>query len=669
MSVNNPKKMPISVHPRKLAFTAAHLRQLNTPDAYLLPLAVVGFVDMNCFYCQCERNRLRLSDDAPIVCSQWGALIAVSYAARKFGVNRHTNLAAAKQLCPDLVPVSPAVFKKGDSHWFYTKHIPPRANYKISLDPYRRESRKILRLLLLHCDVVEKASVDEAFLDLGRLIYKKIIEEFPQLQDCEGDLPPVPEDIDRAWYGEVTRTPAELADQKQLRLVSDWDDVCMLIALKVMFELRREVRKELGYMTLGGVARNKRLAKLAGGLIKPDMQTVVRNSLIPVFLANFELTDITGMGGKTGDLVLAQFDVPPDQNSIAYLRENFSLEDLRKELHDEGLSSRVYEMVRGNHQEPFKPRISVKSMMSRKNFMPDAPVETLFDAMDWAKVFIGDLYGRLIELDDENLSLLLSQEDRREKGYIMRPKTLSVQITTLSYSHISRQLPLPISRDLEKLKELMWATTFRVLVELLEQTTVSTLNPNVKLRSLKVSDTEALKKYKIMLLANLCIVISNFVTTTDSHLIDLYANSTAQDMKKLFEEVNQPKPEPPKKEKKGMDRSYVDLLFQDFERNKVAAPEPKPKPAFKEDREYVNKLFAEFESLKSPEPKPEPKHEKEKENPLLASLIKHRHCHECNIPVEDVFEHADFHYAKQLSERLNTTPLPKKRRTQTRLPF
>jgi hypothetical protein len=46
------------------------------------PLRVIALCDSDAFYAACERERLGLSDSAPIVVQQWDSLIAVSYPAR-----------------------------------------------------------------------------------------------------------------------------------------------------------------------------------------------------------------------------------------------------------------------------------------------------------------------------------------------------------------------------------------------------------------------------------------------------------------------------------------------------------------------------------------------------------------------------------------------------------
>jgi DNA polymerase eta len=81
--------------------------------------------------------------------------IAVNYPARKFGITRHEPPAEALKKCPDLVMVHVATYRNGDSEPGYWDGAKPET-HKVSLDPYRRESLKILRVFSEFCPVVGK---------------------------------------------------------------------------------------------------------------------------------------------------------------------------------------------------------------------------------------------------------------------------------------------------------------------------------------------------------------------------------------------------------------------------------------------------------------------------------------------------------------------------------
>lgn len=72
----------------------------------LNPLRVIAHCDVDAAYAQFEAQRLGIdSFKVPVAVQQWNGLIAISYAARSFGINRHADIESAKKLCPELVMV------------------------------------------------------------------------------------------------------------------------------------------------------------------------------------------------------------------------------------------------------------------------------------------------------------------------------------------------------------------------------------------------------------------------------------------------------------------------------------------------------------------------------------------------------------------------------------
>ena len=51
-------------------------------------LRVIALCDSDAFYAGCEMVRLNVDPSVPLVVLQWESLIAVNYAARKFGISR-----------------------------------------------------------------------------------------------------------------------------------------------------------------------------------------------------------------------------------------------------------------------------------------------------------------------------------------------------------------------------------------------------------------------------------------------------------------------------------------------------------------------------------------------------------------------------------------------------
>lgn len=170
---------------RRSRFTYRHLAQLAACNPSS-PLRVIAHIDLDAFYAQCEMVRLGVPDDRPLAVQQWQGLIAVNYAAREAGIGRHCNVSEAKQLCPDLIAQHVATWREGDDKWAYRDDAAANmVSDKVSLDPYRLQSRRILALVeqLLPADQhkVEKASIDEVFVDLSAHVHAVLRDRFPEL--------------------------------------------------------------------------------------------------------------------------------------------------------------------------------------------------------------------------------------------------------------------------------------------------------------------------------------------------------------------------------------------------------------------------------------------------------------------------------------------------------
>lgn len=444
-------------------FTYRNLLDLNDPKrAYKSPLAVVCHIDLNAFFAQCEQLRLGLSLADPVVCVQWNSLIAVSYAAREYGITRMDRLQQAKLKCPNLIPAHTAVFKKGQPSWKYVDYMPSPVDHKVSLDPYRREGKKVLDIFRSECDLVEKASVDESFMDLGRLVFKKILELFPNLlermserSDLLSPIESLPDSLEFKGYvigKNAAENGSSIVDEEHNYLVEDWDDLCILIGSNICFDLRKKVENELGYKTSGGVGRVKTIAKLASGFQKPDQQTIVRNDSIPAFLKYFKLTDFWSLGGKMGDYIKERLG---DDISISSLRDTYdSPTKLAKLLGgDTELANKLYRIVRGELYVEIENKVLIKSMMANKNFRGQS-VSSTKDLLPWIDVFVGELLLRIQDLDDEYNTNL-------------RPTKMTLSITNFNGTSHSKQCSMSRPpKDYEVLRRMFYTLSKELLASL-----------------------------------------------------------------------------------------------------------------------------------------------------------------------------------------------------------
>ena len=151
-----------------------------------------------------------------------GAVASCSYEARKYGVRSAMSLFTAKQLCPQLIlnPVDKLY--------------------------YQQISGKIMNLIEEYADVLEQASIDEAYLD-------------------------------------CTKKIGNTLDIKQY-------------AAKIKDTIRQQYE---GLLSSIGVASTKSAAKIASDFKKPDGLTIIYPDRLQNFLENLEVDRIAGIGTKT----------------------------------------------------------------------------------------------------------------------------------------------------------------------------------------------------------------------------------------------------------------------------------------------------------------------------------------------------------------------------------
>jgi DNA polymerase eta len=369
------------------------------------------------------------------VCRQWNSIIAVNYKAREYGISRHDNIEDAKKKCSTLHAPHVATFKKGSKYWDYYES-PDVANYKVSLDPFRKFSRQIFQILKEYTTDLEKGSIDEVFIDLGPYLYSKTKELFPQLHadeiDLETNLPEVPSALPESlvWKGILFND-----QENPLSSIDDWDDVFLRLASMYVAEMREHVYRELGFTCSAGLARNKTLAKLGSGTNKPNNQTIIRNRDVNEFLLGFEITDLWGLGGKYGKKILQAFNSP--ESGTMELLQRVPLTEMQSKLgNGEGLM--LYNIVHGLHVSEIRLRIDITSMQSVKQFTAKSLI-TEEDCKLWLKVFAADLAGRVFQLDEE------ADTPRRPKRVVLShgniknsgPKQVQEQTSTLFSKTIS----------------------------------------------------------------------------------------------------------------------------------------------------------------------------------------------------------------------------------------
>ncbi|KAI1466566.1 DNA/RNA polymerase [Daldinia caldariorum] len=431
---------------RKSQFT---YRQLSLLASYSTssPLRVIAHIDLDAFYAQCEMVRLGIPEDQPLAVQQWQGLIAVNYPAREFGIGRHCTVTDAKKLCPKLIAQHVATWKEGDDKWSYHDDAASHMDtHKVSLDFYRLQSRKILTLikesLPSNMQKVEKASIDEVFIDLSAHIHSILLQRFPELAnpppyDDPTEKLPVPPVTALDWQADAL---VDLEDAEAEADDPDWDDVAVLIGSEIVRDIRAQIRRTLGYTCSAGIAANKMLSKLGSGYKKPNQQTVIRNRAVRHFLSDMKFSKIRNLGGKLGDQVTSAFHTEAIKDLLSV-----PVEQMKLKLGDD-TGVWLYNTIRGIDTSEVNSRTQIKSMLSAKSFRPS--IHNQEQAVKWLRIFAADIFSRLVE------------EGVLEKK--RRPKTINLHHRQGGQTR-SRQCSIPQGRTIDE------TTLFELAKNLLSQ--------------------------------------------------------------------------------------------------------------------------------------------------------------------------------------------------------
>lgn len=253
--------------------------------------------------------------------------------------------------CPSLTPklelqlVHCASYAEGDPQPQYYPN-PGYDTHKISLDPYRRASERIFSIFGRFAPTLQRASVDEAFMDLTAQVNSKIAESIQDYDvNAEGPL------VDWTGLGVVVGADPQ---EDTAFVTRGWRDLQLAIAAKMSMEIRAAVLKELGYTCSAGIAHNKTLAKLCSSFKKPANQSILRESQVLDFMKEYPFRKIRNLGGKLGAIVKNEFLEVEKAGDLWRI----PLPELVSKFGDE--SGRfIYDIIRGNCNEPGTPYINV----------------------------------------------------------------------------------------------------------------------------------------------------------------------------------------------------------------------------------------------------------------------------------------------------------------------
>jgi DNA polymerase eta len=352
-------------------------RKLSTHST-LRHYRTIALLDLDCFYAQVEHRRLNVPHVEPLAVQQWNGLIAVNYAARAKGIKRHCSPSEARELCPEVHLVHCATYAPGEPFPKYRQEGEiAYTTHKISLEPYRLASQEIFGILRGFTQRIQRASIDEAYLDLTDLSMQRMMDRLTA------------EEIERDWKdGPLVIWDDESAvigpSEKQ-----GWRSLQLKMAADIVAEIRRKIFDELGFTVSAGIANSKTVAKLVAGLNKPNKQTIIPDDEITGFFENLPFKSIRMLGGKLGKSIHETLEV-----EFAGELWKYSQEQLRQYVSEES-AHWLYDIVRGVCQEEVTPGTIAKSMMAAKSFRPGLKTKEQVD--EWLHTLSAEIFYRLNE--------------------------------------------------------------------------------------------------------------------------------------------------------------------------------------------------------------------------------------------------------------------------------
>ncbi|KAJ3264866.1 DNA-directed DNA polymerase eta rad30 [Chytriomyces hyalinus] len=428
---------------------------------------VIMHIDLDSFYAQVESVRLGLPNDVPLAVQQWQLLTAVNYAARAFGLKKMSSVDEARRLCPDITLVHVASMTAEDSAPQYHPN-PHYSTHKISLDVYRNASKTIMTLLSRFSNSFQRASIDEAYLDLTDEVNARIermkadgsIETDPDsglpivdwtgagivvgLSDVEKKPPAAPTVSEASTPSSIQSPPpmeeSDMFEEEQNQAAQSpkllpvapeaikpklttlgWADLQLRIGADICNDIRDTVFKELHYTCSAGISHNKTLAKIGSGLNKPFKQSILLEDQVLPFLEPLPFSKIRNLGGKLGTEIEEAWNI----KTCGELWK-IPLPALQTTL-GEAQGIWVHDISRGICSESVTFAQLQKSLGAVKSLRP--PVSKMADISKWLHVLASEIFLRL-------------KEDHED--HARWPRTFSVIYrTNISRQSTARSGPMP----------------------------------------------------------------------------------------------------------------------------------------------------------------------------------------------------------------------------------
>ncbi|KAI9336772.1 hypothetical protein BDR26DRAFT_804258 [Obelidium mucronatum] len=389
-------------------------------DPKCLRNRVVIHVDLDSFYAQVEQVRLGLPREQPLAVQQWQLLVAVNYAARAKGLKKMSTVAEAKAACPEIMLVHTASIPNGDTEARY--HPDPKYDtHKISLDVYRHASKKIMELLSRFSPKFQRASVDEAYLDMTDIVNAKINEMHSEGRISMDETSNMPIVDWTSCPGTIVGLTDGAEPPAQPLTTLGWGDLQLRIGSDLCTDIRAAVANELHYTCSAGISHNKTLSKLCSALNKPDKQTILLHDHVLSFLQPLPFQKIKNLGGKLGTEIEDIWNV----ETCGQVWQ-IPLATLQLKL-GEASGMWVHDIVRGVCTEAVMQTQLQKSIGANKAFR-NPPLKSMEDVFKWIEVLACEIFLRLKEEYETNTRW---------------PKSFSMSYRIENRQTIAKSAPMP----------------------------------------------------------------------------------------------------------------------------------------------------------------------------------------------------------------------------------
>ena len=353
---------------------------------------IVALIDMDCFYCQVESRldpTLKGKPMAVVQYNTWkgGGIIAVNYEARAFGVTRQMRGDEAKKKCEDIILIKV-----------------PEVRGKADLTKYRDAGKEVIEVLLEFGSIVERASIDEAYLDLSELVENELQELVSnQIKINTNDLP----NTYVVGYNAEGKTPASWFEFVQSDNNADIDNLRLLIGAKIVENMRASIFDKTQFRCSAGIAHNKMLSKFSCGINKPNKQTILPQDQVADLFKSVPICKLRGLGGKLGADVSIKLN-------CEYVSDLASLPlNVIRSSYDDKTSQWLHNISRGIDTEDVKDRDLPKSIGCGKNFRGPEILSSRQKVEYWMKQLCEELAIRL-------------NKDRENNKRVARGLTVSV---------------------------------------------------------------------------------------------------------------------------------------------------------------------------------------------------------------------------------------------------